>query len=57
MYECCTYSCPHTKSGTILILLEEAIQAFSTLSHHNFSYLVVDDTSPDGIASVVEEFG
>lgn len=46
----------YNERDTILVLLEEAAKAFASITHHKFSYLVVDDTSPDGTAEAVEEY-
>jgi dolichol-phosphate mannosyltransferase len=46
----------YNERDTILVLLEQASEAFASLAHHSFSYLVVDDSSPDGTAEAVEEF-
>lgn len=46
----------YNERENILVLLEQAIKAFSTFSHHSFSYLVVDDNSPDGTGGLVKEF-
>ncbi len=46
----------YNERDTILVLLEKAREAFSSFPHHSCSYLVVDDTSPDGTADAVKEY-
>jgi dolichol-phosphate mannosyltransferase len=46
----------YNERENILVLLDQAISAFSTYPHHNFSYLVVDDTSPDGTGDLVKVY-
>jgi dolichol-phosphate mannosyltransferase len=46
----------YNERDTILVLLDQAKEAFSSFSHHTFSYLVVDDTSPDGTGEAVKEY-
>lgn len=46
----------YNERDTILVLLEQAMSALSGFPDHSFSYLVVDDSSPDGTGDVVKEF-
>jgi dolichol-phosphate mannosyltransferase len=46
----------YNERDTILVVLEQAMAALSSFKQHSFSYLVVDDSSPDGTGDVVAEF-
>lgn len=46
----------YNERDTILVLLDQAREAFSSFSSHRFDYLIVDDTSPDGTGDVVREY-
>lgn len=46
----------YNERDTILVLLDEAQNAFSQFKQYTFHYLVVDDTSPDGTGEAVEEY-
>lgn len=46
----------YNERDTILVLLEHAAEAFASVPHHTYTYLIVDDTSPDGTAAAVEEY-
>ncbi len=46
----------YNERENIRVLLTELDKAFGTAKKYSISYLVVDDTSPDGTAQVVETF-
>jgi dolichol-phosphate mannosyltransferase len=46
----------YNERDTILVLLEQAEKALSSFSKHTFSFLVVDDSSPDGTGEAVKEY-
>lgn len=47
----------YNERETILVLIEQASEALSSFKHHSFSFLVVDDSSPDGTGEVVRDYG
>lgn len=46
----------YNERENILVLLKRLSDAFKTDTVHSISYLVVDDTSPDGTAQVVNDY-
>ncbi len=46
----------YNERENIVVLLTQLGEAFKTVKNHSFSYLVVDDTSPDGTRDVVAAY-
>lgn len=46
----------YNERDTIIALLTQAREVLKDIHHHTISYLVVDDSSPDGTAELVKEF-
>jgi dolichol-phosphate mannosyltransferase len=47
----------YNERENITILLDALARSFKSVRHHTISYLVVDDSSPDGTGNVVKEYG
>jgi len=46
----------YNERENILILLNKLAEVFKGIKHHELSYLVIDDTSPDGTGDVVKTY-
>lgn len=46
----------YNERENVELVLDKIIAATAPIAHHRFSYLVVDDTSPDGTATVVKAY-
>jgi len=46
----------YNERENIIVLLDQLETVFRGLKRHTISYLVVDDTSPDGTGDVVAEY-
>ena len=46
----------YNERENILVLLDALRESVSKIKHHTFSYVVVDDTSPDGTGAAIAAY-